>query len=259
MKNLTNVEMWNRGYISRNQFDELALDWRNHCNRLIAEKLEEIGLNGKRVLEIGAGDSQWLTHFARKYPSSRFGGLDYSMAGCERLSRRVAAAGGKVSVAVYHQDVFAAESALHGKFDLIVSFGVVEHFSDLSHALLAKRNYLNEHGMMFTLIPNMAGSIGFLTRLFNCAVYERHNPHDSMSFLEGHRKAGMTVLSGGYLGSTNFGVLSSCFNERRGLSWHAYVLLTRLSKAIGYVECKLGDFPVSKAFSPYIYAISRKA
>lgn len=124
---------------------------------------------------------------------------------------------------------------------------------------MAKRNYLNEHGLMFTLIPNMAGSIGFFTRLFNRGVYEMHNPHDLVSFLEGHRKAGMAVLYGGYLGSNNYGVLSSCFNERRGLSWHAYVLLTRLSKAVGYLECKLGDFPVSKSFSPYIYAISRKA
>ncbi len=259
MKDLTNVEMWNRGYMSRDEFAELIFDWRNHSIRLVAKKIEEIGLDGKSVLEIGAGDSYWLPYFARKYPSSRFGGLDYSTAGCERLSRRVAAAGGKVSVDIYHQDLFAAESALHGKFDLILSFGVVEHFSDLSHALLAKRNYLNEHGLMFTLIPNMMGSIGFFTRLFNRDVYEMHNPHDLVSFLEGHRKAGMAVLSGGYLGSTNFGVLSGCFNERRGLSWHAYVLLTRLSKAIGYLECKWGDFPVSKSFSPYIYAISRKA
>ena len=259
MKDLTNVEMWDRRYMSRDECDELILDWRNHSNWLISKKIEEMGLDGKSALEIGAGDSPWLTYFARKYPSSRFCGLDYSTAGCERLSRRVAAAGSTVSVDIYHQDVFAAESALHGKFDLIFSFGVVEHFSDLSQALLAKRNYLNEHGLMFTLIPNMAGSIGFFARLFNRGVYEMHNPHDLVSFLEGHRKAGMAVLSGGYLGSNNYGVLSGCFNERRGLSWNAYVLLTRLSKAIGYLECKLGELPVSKSFSPYIYAISRKA
>jgi len=259
MKNLTNVEMWNRGYMSRGEFAELNFGWRNHCASLITEKIEEIGLDGKSVLEIGAGDSPWLTYFARKYPSGRFGGLDYSTAGCERLSRRVAAAGSKVRVDIYQQDVFAAESALHGQFDVLLSFGVVEHFSDLSKTLLVKRNYLNEHGLMFTLIPNMAGSIGFFTRLFNRAVYEMHNPHDLVSFLEGHRKAGMAVLSGGYLGSINFSVLAGCFNERRGLSWHAYVILTRLSKAIGYLECKLGGFPVSKSFSPYIYAISRKA
>jgi len=225
MKDLTNVEMWNGGYLSRDGFDELILDWRNHSSCLVAKKIEQIGLDGKSVLEIGAGDSQWLTYFARRHPSSRFAGLDYSTAGCERLSCRVAAAGSKVRVDIYHQDVFAAESALHGKFDLILSFGVVEHFSELSHALLAKRNYLNEHGLMFTLIPNMAGSLGFFTRLFNRGVYEMHNPHDLVSFLEGHRKAGMAVLSGEYLGSTNFSVLSSCFNERRGLSWHVYVLL----------------------------------
>lgn len=76
MKDLTNVEMWNRGYMSRDEIDELIFDWRDHTACLVAKKIEEIGLDGKSVLEIGAGDSQWLTCFARKYPSSRFAGLD---------------------------------------------------------------------------------------------------------------------------------------------------------------------------------------
>ena len=84
-----------------------------------------------------------------------------------------------------------------------------------------------------------------------------HNPHDWNSFLEGHRKAGLTVISGGYLGSGNFGVLSSCFKKHEGLSWHTYVLLTRLSKAVWLLESKLGDLPGSRMFSPHIYAISR--
>jgi hypothetical protein len=102
----------------------------------------------------------------------------------------------------------------------------------------------------------MAGSIGHFTRLFNRKIYEMHNPHDWHSFLEGHREAGLTVISGGYLGSINFGVLSSCFEKHEGLPWHIYVFLTRLTKALWLVESKLGDLPSSRMFSPYIYAIS---
>jgi hypothetical protein len=138
-----------------------------------------------------------------------------------------------------------------------LSFGVVEHFTELSHVLLAKQKYLKDKGLMFTLIPNMAGSIGYLTKLFNREVYEMHNPHDWNSFLAGHREAGLMVISGGYIGSTNFGVLSSCFEKSQGFSWHTYVFLTRLTKAMGLVESKFGDLPSSRLFSPYIYAISR--
>ena len=256
MNTLTRKEDWDQGYVSREESIDLELGWRHHTNYLLAKKIEEIGLDGKSVLEIGAGDSQWLPYFAKKYPGSRFVGMDYSQAGCDRLAKRVATSGA-TNIDIYQHDMFAMESALHGKFDLVLSFGVVEHFTELSHALLAKRKYLKDRGLMFSLIPNMAGSLGHLTKLFNRAIYEMHNPHDWNLFLEGHCKAGLTVISGGYFGSSNFGVLSSSFKKHEGFSWHTYVLLTRLSKAIWLLESKFGDLPGSKMFSPYIYAISR--
>jgi len=259
MSDLTSREMWDRGYRLREEYAELSFDWHNRSNRLIANKIEEIELDGKNILEIGAGDSQWLPYLAKEHPTSRFAGLDYSMEGCERLIQRSKTMTGNASIEVICEDLFVKESAYHGRFDLAFSFGFVEHFSELSHALLAKRNYINDRGLIFTLIPNMAGFMGLLSRLFNKKVYDMHTPHDYVSFLEGHNKAGMTVLSGGYLGSINFGVLSSCFTDKkRNLSWHAYVFMTRLSKAIGYAESHLGDFPSSKFLSPHIYAISKK-
>jgi 2-polyprenyl-3-methyl-5-hydroxy-6-metoxy-1,4-benzoquinol methylase len=257
MTTLTKKEDWDKGYVSRKEIVDLNLGWRNHTNYLIVKKIEEIGLDGKSVLEIGAGDSQWLPYFAKKYPGSRFAGLDYSKVGCERLAERAAAICEATTIAIYHQDIFAMENVLHERFDLVLSFGVVEHFTELSHVLLAKQKYLKDKGLMFTLIPNMAGSIGYLTKLFNREVYEMHNPHDWNSFLAGHREAGLMVISGGYIGSTNFGVLSSCFEKSQGFSWHTYVFLTRLTKAMGLVESKFGDLPSSRLFSPYIYAISR--
>ncbi|ALA60773.1 class I SAM-dependent methyltransferase [Nitrospira moscoviensis] len=257
MNALTRPEYWEQGYVAREEGTEYRFGWRDYANHLLAKKIEDIGLDGKRVLEIGAGDSPWLPYFAGKYPGGRFAGLDYSQAGCERLAKRAAALGGASSIEVHHQDLFAAHSELHGRFDLVVSFGVVEHFADLAHALAAKRRYLKDGGLMCTVIPNMAGVLGRLTRRFNRSVYDMHNPHDWESFLDGHRRAGLAVLSGGYLGSSNFGVLSSCFRERRGLAWHTYVLLTRLSKAVWFLESRFGDLPASKTLSPYIVAVSR--
>lgn len=257
MKYLTNREMWDQTYKSLEQSAELTFDWRNHLARSIAEKIESIGLQKKKILEIGAGNSQWLPYFAKKYQKSRFAGLDYSKFGCEKLALRVSATGTTELIDIHHQDMFVSNSVLHGKFDVTMSFGVVEHFSDLPQTLSAVRKYSKSDGVIFTLIPNMAGSIGYLTRIFNKKVYEEHNPHDLHSFIEGHQKAGLEILSGDYLGSTSYGVLSSCFNEKRGASYRVYVFLSRLSKAIWYIESKFGDVPASKMFSPYIYVISR--
>jgi 2-polyprenyl-3-methyl-5-hydroxy-6-metoxy-1,4-benzoquinol methylase len=256
MKALTKKEYWNNNYASREEVVDLELGWRDYTNFLIAKKIQDIGLDRKNVLEIGAGDSYWLPYFAKQHPSSRFTGMDFSQAGCDKLAKRVAAFS-LSNVDICQQDMFSMESDLQGKFDLVMSFGVVEHFTDLSNVLMSKCLYLKDEGYMFSVIPNMAGLIGSLTKLFNREIYNAHNPHDLTSFLKCHHKAGLTIISGGYLGSTNFGVLSSCFEKKAGLSWQAYVFLTRLSKAIFLIEKKLGNLPVSRVFSPYIFAISR--
>lgn len=227
----------------------------NYSNRLILSKLIEADMKNKRILEIGAGDSVWLPYLAKKFPSSQFVGVDYSESGCKLLSER--ASRDDANIEVVHEDMFVENSQLHGSFDMAISYGVVEHFDDLGHVLAAKKRYLKHGGVMFTIIPNMAGVLGTLARMWNREVYDKHNPHDWGSFLLGHQQAGLDVVSGGYLGSTNFGVLSSCFEKHEGLAWHTYVFLTRLSKAVWLLESKLGDLPESRMFSPSIYAISR--
>jgi 2-polyprenyl-3-methyl-5-hydroxy-6-metoxy-1,4-benzoquinol methylase len=257
MINLTKKENWDQNYIIHKEITELQFGWRNHVNKIIAQKIEEIGLVDKNILEIGAGNSQWLTYLAKKYPNSRFAGLDYSKIGCEKLAERANNILGPKAIDIYNEDMFFENSELHGKFDLIFSLGVIEHFTELSNVLLVKRKYLKDHGLMFSLIPNLAGSIGYLVKSINREIYDMHNPHDLNSFFEGHRKAGLTVISSGYLGSINFGMISSCFKKSDGFNWHFYVFLSRLSKFIGWLETKLGDLPSSKIFSPYIYVISR--
>lgn len=257
MEKLTDKIYWEGIYNQRKTQQSLNVDGLiNYPNRLILNRLLEISMENKQILEIGAGDSAWLPYLAKKFPSSRFVGIDYSESGCALLSERARMA--NAAVEVVHEDLFIKNSQLHGLFDVVISFGVVEHFDNLCHIFAAKKNYLKSGGAMFTLIPNMAGVMGALARTWNRKVYNKHNPHDWGSFLAGHQQAGLNVISGGYLGSTNFGVLSSCFPEQKGLSWQMSRALVATSLAIWWIEDKVGDFPSSKTFSPYIYAISRQ-
>lgn len=257
MEKLTDKLYWESTYNRRKSQPSLNIDgFMNYSNRLILSKLLETKMENKRILEIGAGDSVWLPYLAEKFPSSQFVGVDYSESGCVLLSERTRMV--DANVEVIHEDMFVENSQLHGSFDIAISFGVVEHFDDLGHVLAAKKRYLKHGGVMFTIIPNMAGVLGTLVRRWNREVYDKHNPHDWDSFLLGHQQAGLDLASGGYLGSTNFGVLSSCFPGRRGLSWQMSRALVAASLAIWWVEDKVGNFPSSKTFSPYIYAISRR-
>jgi SAM-dependent methyltransferase len=255
MKKLTNEEYWNSTYTQRDAKSNLNLDgFSNSCNRLILEKILAADLPNKRILEIGAGDSMWLPYLAERFSSSQFVGLDYSDRGCALLRERTR---DLRNVAVAREDMFTCDSELHETFDVAISFGVVEHFDELDKVLAAKKRFLKRGGLMFTLIPNLSGALGFLASKWNRDVYEKHNPHDWPSFSQGHRLAGLDVVSGGYLCSNHFGVLSACFPDQKGLAWQLSRVMVRISLGTWWIEEKLGQLPTSRAFSPYIYALSR--
>jgi SAM-dependent methyltransferase len=211
---------------------------------------------GKRVLEIGAGNSALLCYLARRFDGkARFSGLDYSEAGCRMLVRRAEREG--ATIEVIHQDLFAPAPDLLGQFDLVYSIGVAEHFSSLPPVLGATRQLLSPNGRMFTLIPNMAGILGTLTRQYNRAVYDLHAPHTMVSFLQGHDEAGLVVEQSGYLCSTNFGVISSCFRGETDRGWTTYKWLSRVTTLLWLMESKIGELPHTATFSPYLFTISR--
>lgn len=255
---LTEDAYWDAGYAAHQDPVPLALDsFRNRADRRIVELIESVGLDGRRVLEVGAGNSAVLSCLAARHRDGEFAGLDYSPAGCALLARRAEREG--VRIQVLHQDLFEPTPDLRERFDVIFSIGVVEHFTDLPSVLGAMRALLAPSGRMVTIIPNMAGVIGALTRRWNRAVYDLHVPHDRASLVKGHRDAGLDVTESAYLCSTNFGVLSSCFKSERDPGWTTYLWLTRLTKLLWRVEDVVGELPRTARFSPYIYAVSRHA
>jgi 2-polyprenyl-3-methyl-5-hydroxy-6-metoxy-1,4-benzoquinol methylase len=253
MKNLTDKSYWDSTYNNRRLQPPLNFDgFTNRANRLILDTMLSIDMRNKRILEVGAGDSVWLPYLARRFPTSHCVGIDYSEGGCALLTERARAAG--VDLEVIQEDLFVENSKLHDAFDVVISFGVIEHFDDLGQVLTAKKRYLKRGGFVFAIIPNMAGILGTLARRWNREVYDKHNPHAWNSFSLGHQQAGLEVLSGGYLGSVSFGVLSACFPERRGLSWQISKVLAAISLATWWAEDRFGNPPSSRTFSPYIYA-----
>lgn len=97
-KRLTTKSYWDDKYVDGNQPDLQMEGFRNNYNRNIYARMLSAGIEDKRVLEIGAGDSQWLPFLAKKHPGSSFTGLDYSIAGCDRLAERSATAGLDIDV-----------------------------------------------------------------------------------------------------------------------------------------------------------------
>jgi 2-polyprenyl-3-methyl-5-hydroxy-6-metoxy-1,4-benzoquinol methylase len=259
MKHLTTSDFWDRGYARAANVAPLDLaDYRRYGERRLIEVLEELELDGKRVLEVGAGNSAVLTLLARRHAGrARFAGLDYAPAGCRLLEERARNEG--VEVAVYQRDLFNPGPELLSAFDVVFSLGVVEHFTDLTAALAAKRALTAPGGRVFTLIPNMRGILGALTRRYNREIYERHVPHDMASLLRGHAEAGLKVERAYHLCSNNFGVLSICFQGPEARGFGTYKWLSRLTKAVWYTESRVGELPAHPLVSPYLVVVSTTA
>ena len=250
--NLTSKNYWDATYTDRGAC-ELSVDgFRNRYEAKIFNVLRDEVSNAKNVLEIGAGDSLWLPFLANRFKSVSFTGLDYSELGCEKLGQR----GMSLGINVICEDFLQPRSEMAQRYDLLLSFGVVEHFESLKHVLANFRNYLIENGRVVTIIPNMSGSLGWLTKHLNREVFLLHNPHTLESLISGHKDAGFKIIAADYLGTTNFGVLSSCVKGNGDFNYYIYLWLSRLTKAISLFEAHTVDFSTSKFLSPYIYCIA---
>ncbi len=258
IERLTNKDYWDDKYHGV-KFEPLRVSGsREFYNAQIYESIQLIGLENKRILEIGAGGSQWLPFLAKRHPSCQFAGLDYSQPGCQQL--RIRADKEKVDIAVYCADLFNPPDEILESFDAVISFGVVEHFDDLPAVLEAFQQFVKPGGLIYTEIPNMAGIIGPITRWLDRAVYDVHNPHDLLALVKGHQAVGMSITNSAHIASTGFNVLTSCINDQTsGIKRFAYLWMCRLSTAINLFETSLFRLPKSKVFSPLMFCLARKS
>ena len=251
----TDKQYWDAMHSSRGFYSPKAMDgFRHLCEEQIFLGVQSY-FSGGEMLEIGGGSSDWLIAIAKKLLPTAAVSLDYSKLGCANILEKAKQA--SVSVEAIHADMFDPPEHAVRRFDFVMSFGVVEHFENLPAAISTCARFCKPGGILYTLIPNMSGLNGALTKRWNRAVYDMHIPHDRESFLAGHNISGLEVLSCDYLGSTNFGVLSSCFPKKIGLDYWVYKQLTRFSKAVWLLESKLGHLPATSIFSPYIVSVSR--
>jgi len=241
--------------------DHTDADFRNRPERVMAEYLHGClgDLDpGSRLLEVGCARSPWLPYFAHRY-GFRVTGLDYSEPGCaaeRRVLRRA-----EVDGEVIEADMFDPPPELLGSFDVVVSFGVIEHFAKTTSALSAIGSLTKPGGLVITTVPNMTGAIGWLQRQLNPAVFDIHVPLDAPALAHAHRLADLQVERSDYLLSTNFGVVNLhglSPSRRNRLAAAGLLHLTRLSKLAWITEERIGHLPETQMFAAHVACCARR-
>lgn len=151
---------------------------------------------GARLIEIGCGGSRWLPYFHRTF-GYEITGIDYSSSGI-RLSRLILDKA-RIPATIVQGDLFEPPADMIERFDVVTSFGVVEHFDHTSQAIAACARYLRPGGTMITEVPTLRGPYGLAYRLLQPDVYRAHLPQSREALAKAHADAGLQVRSCDYI------------------------------------------------------------
>jgi 2-polyprenyl-6-hydroxyphenyl methylase/3-demethylubiquinone-9 3-methyltransferase len=152
-----------------------------------------------RVLEAGCANSIWLPFLARETGSDVVG-VDFSERGCRLAERNLAAMG--VRGSIVRQDFFEFAQSHPRSFDVILSFGLVEHFVDVALVIRSMVTLLRPGGVLFASVPNLAGVYGPLQRAIDERVFRRHVVLTPDALTAHAREAGLTEVASGFVGGT---------------------------------------------------------
>lgn len=236
---------------------------RNYVNRRFHEEFQarfsRIDTKGKRLLEIGCARSIWLPYFAKEFGFDVYG-VDYSEVGCRQALKMVRNEGGDGKVLC--ADFFSTSCFKPESFDVVVSFGLVEHFQDTAACIAALSGFLKPGGLMITNIPNMFGAVGFFQKMINRPVYELHVPVDQKRLFQAHVSSGLEILACDYFLFINFGVCNLNGVSRNSLGWvlkkGLLTFLSQFSLAVWFLEEQFGSLRSSRFMAPYINCYARK-
>jgi SAM-dependent methyltransferase len=143
-------------------------------------------------------------------------------------------------------------------FDIVVSFGVVEHFEHTAGCLKALSQFLKPGGLAITIIPNMVGLPGYFQKVINRRVFDVHVPLDNRALAANHEPS-LNVLSCSYFLFVNWGAI----NMENWEGQMSYRLGTRLRSWMSKGFWVLEDlapiiFKPNRLSSPYINCVAQK-
>ena len=197
MKRLTDVRYWESHYWGPGRPERLRFLYRDVDYEFV-RLLGRFGKGrGTKILELGAGGSRILPYLERKLQYSTVGS-DFSFVGCRLLQANYSLAGSPGRIIC--EDLFSS-SLKPGSFDLIFSFGLIEHFDDTGAVLAEHLRLLRPGGALVVAVPNLLGVYGHLMKRLAAPHWVKHKVLNKDD-LQGHLTAlGLQRVETGYLGS----------------------------------------------------------
>jgi hypothetical protein len=165
---------------------------------------------------------------------------------------------------IFCTDIFEPLCTNGESYDIVFSYGVVEHFQNTNEVIGIFDSFLKSGGLMITLVPNFKGLAGSLTKKYIPDVYAIHNIINPQELSAMHSVNGLEILKCNYAGIFSFFVMplqkSNHWLLKRGTLRRRVImfflkgcdrLLTIFFRMLPF------DLP-SRWFSPYVICLARK-
>jgi SAM-dependent methyltransferase len=156
----------------------LSQYWRDYSDYLEWESLYATYLPktaGLKAIEIGSAPGTNLVRLHQTFGYEPYG-VEYAEAGAS-LNREVFRQNGLNPNHVIRADAFSEDflARYENSFDLVISRGFIEHFTEMENVMDAHLRLLKPGGTLVITIPRLTGLPNLLFRSFNPDVIPMHN------------------------------------------------------------------------------------
>lgn len=214
---------------------------------------------GRKVIEVGSAPGLRVVEFQERLGYVPFG-VEYSDTGVE-VNRRVFQSHGLPPENVIHADFFdpGFQDSHRERFDVVMSWSFLEHFSDPLQTVKLHVNLLKPGGILIIMVPNLRGVYGPLVRFFRPDWFQIHNLEimDRRRFAALFDAAGLSPIFCGHHGLFSFQKLQAApGSPKRHLLRLLFAIQLPLNVLFNLVFTRGG--PESSTFSQELLYIGRK-
>jgi len=219
---------------SENLTDAAAWDWhwRRGRSRILPRRINPnvhwsghllrravFTTSARNAFELGCAPGAWLAFCARRLGLA-VSGCDDSSTGIQ-VARALLKSAGVSDAGILEADALALPSMLHGRYDLAYSFGLIEHFSDLSGILRAHAVACRPGGVVLVTAPNLRGASGAIYRRASTTLLRSHRIVTPAELRSCAPSAGLVPIALGYGGPLSAFVLLDRIESpaRRAAGW----------------------------------------
>jgi SAM-dependent methyltransferase len=201
----------------------------------------------KRLFEVGCAPGAWMGFLSRQL-NAEVSGCDLSALGAATTRRNLCLLG--VRGRVYEADVLDLAEKIPDRFGLVYSFGVVEHFEDLTSILRAHGDLSEPDGTVVVTAPNLQGLSGAIFRRASPSLMSSHRLVTPTHLRRAARQAGLEPVTAGYGGPLSAFVWLDRIDSRiRRLVTYAFSL------TIGFLSFTAS----SRLLSGSVYLIAKRS